>query len=341
MREDYLWDRSGEPDPEVEKLENLLGRLRQDVPPPRFELPAAGPQRRFGWLWRWQMAAATAAVVVVLAAGLWLALRPSPEGWQVASLQGAPVVGRTAVTDTGKLPVGQWLETDAASRARIEVGLIGHVEVEPNSRVGLVNSRPLEYRLELERGTIHARIWAPPRLFFVNTPVAEAIDLGCIYTLEVEETGAGRLEVDSGWVLLDDGRREAMVPAGAAAEMRPGFGPGTPYSLRATERFREALAEVNFGPAEARAQSLRVVLAEARPADALTLLSLLSRVEAEERGLLFDRLAQLLPPPAGVTREGIVRGDRTMTNRWWDRLDLGDLKKSGKKKKTKQKDREK
>ena len=34
MRNDYLWDGSGEPDPEVQRLELLLGRLRHDRPAP-------------------------------------------------------------------------------------------------------------------------------------------------------------------------------------------------------------------------------------------------------------------------------------------------------------------
>ena len=37
MKDDYLWDRSGEPDPEVQKLETALGRYRQNQPAPSFE----------------------------------------------------------------------------------------------------------------------------------------------------------------------------------------------------------------------------------------------------------------------------------------------------------------
>lgn len=37
MRDDYLWDGSGESDPEIEKLEGLLGRYRSERPAP--ELP--------------------------------------------------------------------------------------------------------------------------------------------------------------------------------------------------------------------------------------------------------------------------------------------------------------
>ncbi|MGH7724310.1 MAG: hypothetical protein ACREOU_02655, partial [Candidatus Eiseniibacteriota bacterium] len=38
-REDYLWDRSGTPDPEIERLEHALQSVRADLPP---SLPGLG-----------------------------------------------------------------------------------------------------------------------------------------------------------------------------------------------------------------------------------------------------------------------------------------------------------
>jgi hypothetical protein len=37
---------------------------------------------------------------------------------------------------------------------------------------------------------------------------------------------------------------------------------------------------------------------------------------------VFDRMAQLAPPPQGVTREAVLRGDRRATDRWWNALGL-------------------
>jgi ferric-dicitrate binding protein FerR (iron transport regulator) len=314
MIDDYLWDRSGRPDPDVERLEKTLSVLREDVPAPAF-VPVREARRR---VWTWTAVAAAAAVV--LAVAVWNVVRPPADGWAVASLAGEPRVGSGALGERGSLGLGQWLETDAASRARITVGLIGEVEVGPNSRVGLVASRPLEYRLELERGEIHARIWAPPRLFFVNTPSAVAIDLGCVYTLEVEDSGAGELRVDSGWVQLDSGERQSVVPAGAAAVMRPEVGPGSPFYVDASEAFRQALERVDFGAGDARDAALGELLAEARPRDALTLLALVGRLGSAERGRIYDRLSLLVPPPTGVTRAGIVAGDARMLDQWWSRI---------------------
>ncbi|MFL6332358.1 MAG: zf-HC2 domain-containing protein [Pyrinomonadaceae bacterium] len=258
--------------------------------------------------------AAFATVLLALAAGgAWLYLRAQRPGWEVARVEGAPRVSSNRINERGRLRIGEWLETDATSRAEIAVANIGQVEVEPNTRVRLVETRLTEHRLELERGTLHARIWAPPRLFFVNTPSAVAADLGCAYTLEVDDAGRGLLHVTSGYVALETDARESIVPAGAACMTQPGAGPGTPFFEDAPEPFVESLAKLDF---ENDHTSLDAVLTGARVKDTLTLWHLLSRVGADERLRVYERLAALAPPPAGVTREGIVGLDRTMLDSW-------------------------
>src|SRR6185295_11964349 len=112
--------------------------------------------------------------------------------------------------------------------------------------------------------------WAPPRLFFVDTPSAVAADLGCAYTLEVDDQGASKLSVTSGWVALELKDRESIVPAGASCDTRPGVGPGTPYFDDAPSVLREALKTVDFNPdASVRSAALPWILDQARPRDSL------------------------------------------------------------------------
>jgi len=265
------------------------------------------------------LTAAFATVLVALVAGgAWLYLRAQRPGWEVARVEGAPRVASSRIDERGRLRVGEWLETDSASRAEIAVANIGEVEVEPNTRVRLVETRLTEHRLELERGTLHARIWAPPRLFFVNTPSAVAADLGCAYTLEVDDKGRGLLHVTSGYVALETEARESIVPAGAACMTEPGAGPGTPFFEDAPEPFVEALARLDFEHDRA---SLDAVLAGARVKDTLTLWHLLPRVGVEERARVYERLAALAPPPDGVTREGVIGLDRPMLDAWKTNLE--------------------
>src|ERR1041384_3901306 len=157
---------------------------------------AINAQRRFSIFARWprMLAVSFAALVLACLVGGWFYLRPPVPSWEVARLAGAPLVGRERIGRTGRLAVGEWLETDNNSRAQISVAQIGQVEVEPQTRIRLIETRPTEHRIELARGTVHARIWAPPRLFFVDTPSAVAADLGCAYTLEVDDEGRSLLD---------------------------------------------------------------------------------------------------------------------------------------------------
>ena len=317
MNDDYLWDKTGSPDPEVERLENLLGRYRHQ--PRRVDwtkVKVPSPAR-----WRWLAAAAV--LVVVVGAGLWLTTRPVINGWEVVRLEGSPQVGAASLEATAKLRPDEWLETGPDGRARLD-SAIGAVEVEPNTRLRLRRARLTEHRLEMAQGTIHATIWAPPRLFFVETPSAVAIDLGCQYTLRVDAAGAGRVDVISGWVAFEHQGRESFIPAEGACHTRPGIGPGTPFFGDSSEKFRAALEQLDFGTPDSRAAALQTTLSEARPRDAFSLWHLLLRVNADERAVVYDRLAQLVPPPAGVTRDGILRGDPQMLDLWWEALGYGD-----------------
>lgn len=330
MHDDYLWDRSGEPDLEITRLERTLSAFRHRAAPPSSAAVERAVQthRSSAGSRRYPVAAGLIAASLIAAiATLLVGVRHSGDAWHVAVLDGRPTVDRVAVDRRGTLSVGQWLATDASSRAIIDIGDIGSVEVSPNSRVRLVSTRATDNRIELQHGLVRAMIFAPPRRFAVESPSAVAVDLGCVYTLQVEEDGAGLLHVESGWVAFAQGDRESFVPAGASAETRPHFGPGTPYFDDADPRLGMELSRLDFGSLTAaqRAASLDAVLQTARPRDGITLWHLLSRVSPEERGRVFDRLAALVPPADGVTREGILRGNREMLEAWWDELGLEPL----------------
>lgn len=316
----YLWDRSGEGDPEIERLERLLAPLGHRGAPPVWPQRRT-PARRGLRVIRRMLAAAA---VLVLAAAGWFTWGAARGGWTVESLAGQPRLDGASLVDAGLLKRGGQLVTDSQSRARIDVGRIGLVEVEPDSRVALVTAGTREHRLSLERGTIHARIWAPPRFFFVNTPSAEAIDLGCAFTLQVGPDGAGLLHVTHGWVQFAYGGREAYIPQGAVGATRPGVGPGTPRYTDAPAGFAEALETLDFGPADdrRRASALDHILGAARPRDELTLWHLLSRGSAGERSRVFTTLAALSPLPRDVTREAVLAGDRRALEAWWDSFEL-------------------
>jgi len=329
---DYLWDRSGEPDPEIARIEQLLGRYRQSAPV--RALPALERARWWEvllWSRAFRASAAAGAVALLLfLIGPWAVRRVAYPGdtCDARCLVGTLRINGRALEGSGILRAGGLVETDASSQVEVRLGLVGRVTVFPGSRLRLAEMRQGRYRMTLERGKISARTLAPPFTFSVDTPGPTAYDVGCAFTLESDERGTGLLRVTSGWVQLELDDREVLIPAGAASLLRPGGTLGTPYFEDAPEAFRAALARLDFGPQDAAARdaALTDLLAGARPRDVFSFLEMLRTATGEERRRLIDRGVALLPPPPGVTRAGLLGGDDAMIGAWRKQLGIGEPK---------------
>jgi hypothetical protein len=337
---DYLWDRTGEPDPEIQGLEHVLEEFRAtSVIPPAFPRLGPAPQRSSWWralssnVWAPRFAAATLTLAAITLAYLLSSRAPAPShdnnGWSVELTETQSDTSGTTGNPKRKtqLQVGEALETDRVSKASIAVADIGRIELEPMTRLRLLQSAEGHKRVALDRGTIRATIWAPPGEFVMDTPSAVAVDLGCMYTLHVDESGAGLLRTTLGWVGFQSSGHESFIPAGAAVATYAHTGPGLPYFEDASEAFRSAISRFDSPtePYAQRADALRIILSEARPRDGLTLWHLLSRVDESDHAAVYDRLNALVPPPQSVTRAGILHLDRAMLDAWWNALDLGDI----------------
>ncbi len=329
MSDDYLWDKSGPPDPDVRHLEEVLGRLRHRpdgsplAPPPPVPSRAA-PSRPAQPRWRWWLATPLVAAAAVVAAIVLRHDEPPPTpvpvvdvAWQVTVLSGSPSIADAVLTSRdGVLRPGEWLETNTTAHAMVSIPSVGIVDIQPGTRMRLITARSGEHRVAVARGSIKATIFAPPRVFFVETPSAVAIDLGCSYTLAVDAFGVTLLRVLTGWVAFEFKNVETVVPAGASCTTRPGSGPGLPLFEDAAAEFRTATAKIEDGDADP--ALLGTLFTHARRRDGVTLWHLLPRRDESDRGRIFDHLASVVPPPAGVTRAGIVGLDPKMLARWSD-----------------------
>jgi hypothetical protein len=329
--EDYLWNQAGERDPEVERLETLLGSFRlqpsqlvwDETTTPQWSLPSRAKLRMPAML-------ALATVFLIAVAFFirgrfeWLPGKP----WQVSALRGAPRLAGKTISGDDKLAVGQTIETDATSRVRVHVAELGVVDIEPDSRVRLIATHEKRHRMRLEYGTISAHMWAPPFSLAVETSSAVLFDLGCAFTLHVEKGGRGIVYVTSGWVEFETPSRNIVIPAGAQAVALPLIGPGTPYYSDATTTFKAAVTDFDTHPGDeaVRTNALRSILETARSRDAVTLLTLLNQVSPLERRMIVDRLDRLVPLPAGYTRDEVVALQTDALNAYWHALHIGNPK---------------
>lgn len=328
MSEEYLWDKSGAPDPEVVHLEEQLGELGFSAPPPAMPTVDPRPQRMY--LIAALVLAAVGVTAFLLSADRptsgTTALPPTAATWDYELLTEVSTDGGPPKVTAHSLKVGEWLSTHGATRARIVVADIGEVTLDPESRLQLLATGTDQHRVRLDRGRMHAIVNAPPRLFVTETPVGDAVDLGCEYTLEIAPDGNGILEVALGMVMFERGGYDAFVPAGARCVAKRDHGMGTPYFTDASKILRLALRKLDFETASDAV--LRDVLEESKARDTLTLWNLLQHPRLDEamRGRVLDRIVDFIETlPTELNRADLIAGNAdsllrlrgVLWNRFW------------------------
>ena len=298
MNNDYLWDGSGEPDAEVQNLEALLGRYRSATPMPDFRRVVVMRRRR-----RWLLAVAAALILCAVLGAL--RFYTPPNGWRATGSSGVAIVPHSI------LRAGDVVRTGAQGTVRLESPAVGTLDIGANTTLRLIENRRNRHRLALTAGTIHAKTTSMPGVFVIDTPRARAIDLGCEYTLTVAPGGEGELHVISGWVDLTHGYEQSLVPEGSSALMTADGELTVPVFDDAAPRFRAAVRDFTH------TRDLATIVSLARRRDALTLLNLFRLTTSEESVVLFDRLNQLVPAPASISREAVRDWRPDVTELWW------------------------
>jgi ferric-dicitrate binding protein FerR (iron transport regulator) len=358
----YLWDQTAPRDPDVERMERALEPLRSRAPLDLGKLPerAAGakvvPIRR-------RLPRLAVGAALVGAAAVWafvvlrapdappiakpddapvhtpsapVAARPAPPaeacregagpGFAFEVLEGGPVCAGAPAPSRGTAQADVWLETPAGARVRVAIPEIGRVDFAPGSRFRVRPAEGGERRMELVRGKLHAKIDAAPRVFFVETPSAIAVDLGCEYELEIDDAGGGKLTVLTGFVALEATPKEVwasgparstLVPRGAHAAILPDRGPGIPVWSREPTAVQDAARRFDVHPETD--EVFETLFAGLGERDTLTLVHLLDRVDGERRRRVLERLETVEKPPAG-SRSAILAGDAKAIGAYRERL---------------------
>lgn len=208
------------------------------------------------------------------------------------------------------------------------MGKAGHIDVGPGSRLRVGEVARNRYRFSLVNGSMKASIVAAPFAFGVAVPGAMTYDLGCEYAIGTDGHGNGSIEVTSGWVRLDAQNVLSFVGQGTRAAFRRSAPPGVPVRSDASKALEAAVRAFSFGSDPAlRDHVFNDLLALTGKHDAVTLVNLIWRVDAERRGRVFDRLSEWYPPPPSVTRDRVLAGDLRTVAEWWYALGFGNVKK--------------
>lgn len=320
---DYLWSGEGTPDPLVASLERRLAPLRYQPPRPRRAF-----DRRILLL---------AAAAILLAIPFFFIHNENPaapaQSYEVTLLDGAARVRPSADSAdvhltknaTLQFPVGAKLLCDKGARASIrivgsgDITEVGDATIEGPGDVDLVRSSPHLEKLYMHRGILSARIAAnvKPRLFQVGTPSGTAVDLGCIYSMHVQENGSTELRVSVGRVAFELFNKNIVVWSGARCVADKKGNVTTPVDESSGQNFKNAVERFDATRDE---EALRDLLANARLRDAASLWHLLQSTSGAPREQIYTKLAELSPPPANIQKPEIFELNKTALEAW--RVDI-------------------
>jgi hypothetical protein len=277
-----------------QRLEALLSVYRYRGTMPDFRSVRQQPRARAN-LFQW-MAVAAALLIAVVA----IMYLPRRNEWRTISSAGIPRTVRSGdVIHTGN------------SQVRLRSRDVGVIDVGAQTTLRFIGRN----RFAMSAGTIHAKTTSPPGVFIVDTPRAQAIDLGCEYTLTILPNGSGILRVSAGWVELAHDWSQSLVPQGGKATIGSDGRLSPPIFEDSSPAFQDAI----------RRGDLKTTLALARRRDALTVINLFRSANEEERLMIYDRLNALVPAPPAVTRDAVRYGSFRTVEAWWPEV----LKASG------------
>jgi ferric-dicitrate binding protein FerR (iron transport regulator) len=268
-----------------------------------------------------------AAGVALLA--FWTSTRPAEQptvpvatgpSLELLHVNGAVTVASRPVAEGSFVRQGEALCTGPSAKTRLAVADVGEIELSPDSELQLVASSSKEHRMRLTKGELSALVVAPPRFLVIETPAGEAVDLGCAYTLKIDEQGNTVLNVTSGWVALEREGPDGMVPSGWTCTTRKKEGVGTPVCGNAPTAVAAAFKRFDLdrsGPA------LSNCLRVARKDDALSVWHLLTRTQASDRRLVYEALAKLSPPPVDAPKQDVLALESKAMDAWRESIMWG------------------
>ncbi|MCC7014567.1 MAG: FecR domain-containing protein [Planctomycetes bacterium] len=293
--EEYLWDKSGVPDAELARIERLLGRYRFASASARAPWSARSARPR------WILGFALVAAAVLAVAVLWRAER--------AGLRASYAVAGLESVERAR--AGDALATRAGETAVLTIASLGSVTLEPHSRLRVEDTGARVHKLFLERGALRASIFARPEEFQVDTPSGLSIDLGCEYTLAVEDDGSSRVRVETGRVAFAAAGRRVIVPAGAEMRATRRDGPSVPVRVAADAQLVAAIRRLEFAEPPEPADVRRVLDSDWREESVSIWHLFVQARSATTRREMYAVLAKLYPRPEGA-REAFSDVERAL-----------------------------
>ena len=254
------------------------------------------------------------ALVVIIAAYIFITA-PSG-GWEVISLSGQPKVDNNTMDKGDSFNAESTIETDENSSVTVTIPEMGRLLIDNSS---IVSRTKNNNEITVDKGQIRKLEGDASNVFTVLTPLAKFTELykGGAFKLNVEDNGACKLNVESGWVMVNIKEFDSYVPKSFNCLITRGK-----YAIPYPEDSSPQLISLLENFTGINDPSIGTILSLITRNESLSLWHILQLVSSENRFLVFDKLNEFVPIPSSVTKEGIQALNKTMLLDWRQEIEL-------------------
>jgi RNA polymerase sigma-70 factor, ECF subfamily len=237
-------------------------------------------------------------------------------GWEVIQLSGQPTLNSKVIVKNDNIKPENAIETDESSSVTITIPGIGRLLIDNSSNVSRTKS---DYEIKFNRGQIKKFEGDASDLLIVITPLAKFTELykGSAFRLGVDEAGTCKLTVESGWVIVNIKDFDSYVPKNFDCLISRGKY-AIPYPSDSSPELINLLQ--NFSGMND--PSVGTIMSQMTKKESLSLWHIIQLISTENRSIAFDRLNELIPAPASVTKGGILTLNKSMLLDWRQEIEL-------------------
>ncbi|MFZ1519732.1 MAG: RNA polymerase sigma factor [Ignavibacteriaceae bacterium] len=252
-------------------------------------------------------------IVLIVA---YLLFTNSGGGWEVISISGNPKLENNIVNKGDGFASESTIETDAGSSVTVAIPEMGRLLIDNSSTVSRTKN---SNEVKLDNGQIRKFEGDASDVLTVLTPLAKFTELykGGAFRLHVDTNGSCKLTVESGWVIVNIKEFDSYVPKNFGCLITRGKY-AIPYPSDSAPQLISLLE--NFTGVND--PSVGTILSLMTKRESLSLWHIIQLISPDNRSIAFDRLNDLIPIPAGTTKEGILALNKTMLLDWRQEIEL-------------------
>lgn len=238
--------------------------------------------------------------------------------WEIQCLDGYTIINGT-ISPSGKLEQGETLTADKTSHITLHIPDVGRIELSPSSSVELEKAKEGDNTVKVNYGSV--KVISTVLMPNIRIALASSIvfDKAGTFSISVDNNRNANVKVESGFVEIDYKEISTFVKEGFTCSINDNYRPGIPVRTNAPDTLKREIGKFDYF--NGGRESVEKIVSLAKDSDMPTLLSMIPFASRQQREMLFQAVVNYFPPPLGVTRLGIVNGDKDMLYKWWEDIE--------------------